>query len=304
MNMQTAQSQRISALLSQVATVAAVKASALGLTRTDKQASAESERDHNAMRGIARVAVSRLAGAETRIKEIRSIQAQARDVLGSHTTAWGDRRLLPNVNIELFLKAWGGVKADFDRLVLALASDAPQLVAAAETNLGDFQVEPPTVEEIQNAFSLEFTLEPIADTSNYTSTLDKTMEDKLKERFEVDMQAAYLAAQRDALTRLAEPLQAAIDRLALYDKREHSKANGIDVGREGYFRDSLVTNITQIAAVFDSFNLTGDPVLKKISDQLDAFSGIEAEDLRNSKELRADTSRRAKAILDQLGDWL
>ena len=92
--------------------------------------------------------------------------------------------------------------------------------------------------------------------------------------------------------------------MTIYDKRDEELAKGIDVGREGYFRDSIITNITEIAAVFDSFNLTGDPSLKKIAAALEAFEGIEAKDLRGSKSLRDDTAKRAKAILEELGDWL
>src|SRR5688572_33416357 len=118
MNMQTpvqaAPQQRLSAILSQVATVAVIRTTALGLSRTDKQASAESERDHNALRGSAKVSVSRLAGAEGRVKDIRAVQNAARAALADNTTAWGDRRLLANANIEKFLRRYRAAKTEHD----------------------------------------------------------------------------------------------------------------------------------------------------------------------------------------------
>ena len=111
------QPQRMSELLASVATIASVKATCLGLARTDKQASVDADRAHNAMQGAGRVAVSRLAGSEARVKEIRATHAIGRDVMNRFTTAWGDRRLLPNVNINPFYSEWGTVKSEHDRLV-------------------------------------------------------------------------------------------------------------------------------------------------------------------------------------------
>ena len=63
------QPQRMSELLASVAPIASVKATCLGLARTDKQASVDADRAHNAMQGAGRVAVSRLAGSEARVRE-------------------------------------------------------------------------------------------------------------------------------------------------------------------------------------------------------------------------------------------
>ena len=181
MNMQAQPQQRLSAILSQVATVAVVRTSALGMTRTDKNASAESERDHGALRGSAKVGVSRLAGAEQRVKDIRSVQNEAREALTDNTTAWGDRRLLANVNIERFIQRYSVSKREHDKLVQALVDDAPRLIANARQNLGSFQIEPPTEEEIANAFSLEFTLEQIPDSETYAAKgMDVQVEAELK----------------------------------------------------------------------------------------------------------------------------
>ena len=236
------QPQRMSELLSQVATIASVRTTALGLTRTDKSASYDTERDHHALPGIARVSVSRLAGAEQKVRDIRAAQVQARECLNRLTTAWGEggrQRLLPNTNIEKFLKEWSPVKDGFDRLVGDLNNAAPDLIAQAEANLGSFDVAPPTVEEIRDAFSLDFDLVPIPDSASYTSSnLDERLEEVLRERFEAHVSAAYQQAQSDALQRVAVPLGNLVERMTAYDKREVEKAKGIDVGREGVFRDA------------------------------------------------------------------
>jgi len=302
MDMTTTSQPRMSELLSQLATIATVKATSIGLMRKDKRASIEADKAHLAMIGAGVNNVNRLAGAEARVKEIRSVQAQGRDVLMRFTTQWGDRRLLPNVNINQFYAEWGVVKAEFDRLCVRIAADAPILIRQAEQNLGTYAIEPPTEDELKNGFSLEFTMEQVPDSSQFkASGLDASMEQLLKDRFEANIESAYQQAQSDALARLARPLETLIERMGAYNKREDEKAKGISVGKDGFFRDTIITNITEIAQVFGSFNLTNDPGLKRIEDALGAFEGIEADDLRNSKDLRDDTAKRAEEILAALG---
>lgn len=293
--------QKISTLLAQVSTVASVKATALGMSRIDKDASQAAERDHNAMRGVAKVSVSRLAGAEERIKDIRSIQGEARELLADMTTAWGERRLLPNSLLENFMVKWNALKKTFDEKVNILKYDAPRLIEEAERNKGSFDVDIPTEEEIRDAFTLEFMLEPVPDVGTYKATgMDKAVENELKRRFEENVKASYISAQQDAVHRLAKPLQNLVERMGAYNQREIDAAKGFDVGKAGYFRDSVIGNVQEIAEVFGSWNLTEDPIMQQLDDALGAFGGIEAADLRNNKDLRDDTTKRATEILDKI----
>lgn len=291
--------QSMSGLLSQVATVATVKATALGLWRADKQASLESDRAHGAKAGAGKTSASRFAGAEGRIKEITDEQQAGRDCLKGRTTAWGERRLLPNTNIEPFLKEWMPIKARFDAKVQALADDAPRLINEALYNKGSYNVEPPTIDEIRDAYSLEFTMEAIPDASKFqSSNLDKAVEAELKRRFEADIAGAYQQAQKDALKRLAEPLGNFVKRVGEFDHKLDTDGKGARL------YESVITNVQDIANVFASFNLTGDPSMDKLTQELDIFRGVDIEALKGSKDLRDATSRKAQAILEGLGDWI
>jgi hypothetical protein len=150
--------QSISTLLSQVSTVASIKAKTLGMSRLDKGASKEAEQAHNSISGIARLNVSRLAGSEDRVKAIVSLQREAREVLFACTTAWGDRRLLPNVVLDKFMASYMPIKDKFEAAVNTFKYDAPDLIQKAIANKGQFEVDIPDMEEIENAFSLEFAL--------------------------------------------------------------------------------------------------------------------------------------------------
>jgi hypothetical protein len=282
--------ENISTLLSQVATIASVRCSALGMKRLDKNASRKAERDHHAVQGISNVSVSRLAGSEERVKGIVAYHSEARNLLADHTTAWGERRLLPNTLLEKFMTPWGEIKRNHDDEVDRFIKDAPRLIADAELNKGDFEVKVPTLEEIQGAFNLEFNLEPVPDVSTYKSgNLDKAVEKVLRERFEANIKAAYVEAQADAVQRIAKPLENMITQLGKYDKQETNKIYG-----------SLIGNVQEIADVFGEWNLTGDPVMQRLDDALSAFANIEADDLKRSPELRNDVTTRAAKILEEI----
>lgn len=295
----------ISAILSQVATVCMVNSTTLGVTRVDKAASAESERAHNARSGISKVSVHRLAGAEDRIKEIKDVIREARDLVINNTTPWGERRLLNNVNIEKLLRAYGPIKGRFDARVNQLHADAPMLIAAAETNKGDFKVDPPTIEEMRESFSLELKLEAIPDASKFSSSnLDPQIEEQLRRRFEADTAAAYQQAQQDALQRLAEPLEKLVERITNYSKREDEKSRGITSGPRTTFRDSVVDDVVNICNVFGSFNILNDPSIAALNTRLDEFRGLDITALKEHADLRETTARKAQEILATLGDWL
>src|SRR5215471_2337415 len=77
-------------LLSSVAVVARVSTSALGMSRTDRQAGKESDRAHGAKQGTSRVSVLRMPGSEDRIKEIKDTGVEGQKLLAGMTTQFED----------------------------------------------------------------------------------------------------------------------------------------------------------------------------------------------------------------------
>jgi hypothetical protein len=294
---------RLSAVLAQVATIVKVKTTALGLRRQDKQAAKESARDHNADEKAVSVNVLRLAGrgkdlADALVKKGKETQND----IAALTTAWEDDRLLPNDLYESCLKIYGQREKEYEAIRQEMIDLAPYLISEAEQRLGTYKVAPPTEQEIREAYSMQLTLRAIPDSSTYT-TMDKQMEHVLRARFEADTQAAYQAAQRDAFTRLAKPLEHLVDRMAALEQSEKDKANNIGASSARIYA-SVITNVQDMCAVFETFNLTNDPAIQKIADKLNAFDGIEIDDLKRSEQLRSHTVAKAKEILAGLSDWL
>jgi hypothetical protein len=298
----------ISDALRQVAMVADVSSSALGLTRTDRQASRKSEQDHAAKDGASTVRVNRFAGADEKIKAIMDLQKEASANLRRNSMQWGNskRRLLPNANFQRFIEGHTSIDDRFKLAVKSLVDDADLIIAEAKKNIGTFNVDLPTKEEMANAFSLSYELEPIPDGRQFgqftgdEADLTGKVSEQLRYQFEENMRASYNSAMLDTAQRLAKPLENLAERMEAYDRREKDLANGKDPGREGYFRDTILENVQQIADVFGNMNVLGDARMDAIAKKLSAFSKLDAEILRKRGDFRVAVAARAKDILKDL----
>src|SRR5262245_3511204 len=113
-----AKSKPLSKMIGEVAVIAAIQASVLGMQRLDRDASEDSDKAHLAKIGTAKTVVTRLPGAEKAVAKIKSVQRKARELLRDRTTAWGfDRRLMPNINLQEFLTEYGDLQKEHDGLV-------------------------------------------------------------------------------------------------------------------------------------------------------------------------------------------
>jgi hypothetical protein len=294
----------LSKIIGEMAVIASVHASTPGMTRLDRQASIKSDRAHGAKEGVSKTNVSRMPGAEVPLEAIKVIDRQGRKLLLSMTTQWGlDRRLLPNIFIGDFGGKFEDLRRERDVLVRAFLADAKLYLAQAKTNLGSYSVQPPTLDELKASFSFGFDLSPVPDVDAY-STADKELEKAMKAQFADDVAASFRDAQTDLMQRLAEPLENLIDRMQEYDKREAKKEKGEEVGKEGTFKKTVVTNITDMAKLVRHFNFTNDPKIEEIAAKLDVFTQVDHEVLTKRGDVRKAVAARAAEIRSSLGAWV
>ena len=117
--------------------IVTVNTSALGLTRLDKRASAESDDAHNAVRGAARVIVSRLPGVETDHRDLIAVQNDTRAFTYGCTAPWGvktsdGRRIMANKMFETWIAGFAARHEIFMRKRDVMLAKAPDMIAEAE----------------------------------------------------------------------------------------------------------------------------------------------------------------------------
>lgn len=287
----------------QVAMVAEVSTSAIGLTRVDKSASRKADQDHAAKSGAGTVTVKRFAGAEDKIKKIMDLQAEAQANLKRHSMVWGQtkRRLLPNSNFQAWIGEHTRINDAFEAARDELIADADNIIQQAAQNIGSYQIDLPTKQELMNAFELSYQLEPIPDPQHFAmDALTQQAEEHLRHQFEENVKAAYNTAVQDTAKRLAKPLENLADRMDSYEKREREVANGTARTNAGTFKDTIIENVQEIASVFGNLNVLGDPVLDGIAKKVQAFTKVTPDVLRKRSDIRQAVAARAKEVLKDL----
>lgn len=281
-----------------------IRKTALGMERTDKEASEHVARDNHAVEGAAKVKVSRLPGADAHHKLILSIQREATDIIDNNSMFFEKHwRLLPNRRFEPLVSALATVKKKFDGALTQLEQHAPTIIARAHANKGTLNVEIPTEEELVNAYSMQTEFRPVPDGDHFRGLPESTAK-KLAARLDARVAENVAAAQNDILARFREPITEFIKRMKAYNDRLVEEAAGKDVGRVGVFRDTIVTNIRDLFNVLKSFNITNDERLTELGQMVEALAHVNPDDLRRSETVRDSAVERAKQIADNLEGWL
>jgi hypothetical protein len=83
-----------------------------------------------------------------------------------------------------------------------------------------------------------------------------------------------------------------------------SAYNTTEQGVEHPFRDSIVTNLVKLVDVMPRLNVTHDPELEWLTDQVRASLLVDPAELRKSESVRAETATKAARIAQQMSAYI
>lgn len=293
-------------MLQSTAMVCTFKTRALGLLRTHKTASAGVTTQHHATSDAATVRVNRLANADEYHRSIVRLQGNMRKIYETHTLPWdgpGGGRLLPNTSFMKLAQLVNPIQKEITAAIEAYRAKAPEIIEKARVSLGDLagEIELPTVEELCSAYEAKLEFSSLPD-AGALRNLPPAVTQKLAQHMEARAQVAYAAAVEDLQGRMVEPLQHLITRLDAYEVRESREKVEGKRDLEGVFRDTMVTNINELASTLPSLNLLGDKqTAETINEVVELSNSITAESLRASRERRDAARAKAASILAGMG---
>lgn len=259
-----------------------------GTTRQDKEANQAVADAKNSKTAATRV-TKRLAPDDA-LKAVKSKAEEARKYVRSVTQPWSDdgARLLDaaqlfNLQDELrrnYHPAWW---AEVQKVVAKLDYYRDQWGPA---NLGDLY-DPslyPTRAKMEAEFKWDLDVLPLnPDSKEVRMILGNEYVEQMQQQAEQRL-VAQLAE------RIAEPISNMVRRLS---------------DPEGAFKDTLVSNVEDIAKLIPALNLTGDPRLDALQKQIEAdLVKHDADVLRRNSHVRTATAQKAQAILDRMNDFL
>ena len=234
------------------------------------------------------------------LAEIQKIVSDARQEHYFMTLPWDDNgyRVLPAAAYMDHTEKMRELSNQFTPAVEALAREFGKLVEEAKVRLGGlFRSEDyPSPDELCSKFSFETKVMPLPDAGDFRVTLGDEEKERIKRQITTAVEASLQVASRDLWQRLYEAVNHLAERLAAY------KVTG--VGIEHPFRDTVVSNLVKLVDVLPKLNVTGDPELERLAEQVRASLLIDPQELRKSESIRSETAKHASAIAQRMQAYM
>lgn len=252
-------------------------------TVTDKRVSREVHAKHGSDADMGRFS-KRLIGSE-HLTTIRRLAQEVGDFHRAHTLPWGEGRvrILAADKVLDYQNGIRNIKERFDGAVSDLVADWQTIVDESRRRLGGTRDEGgmfdpneyPSAQMIRDRFQINTRISrlPSTDASDFRRTLGKAAADALEAQMRADLGADLKAAQQDMVDRIRETVGHMADRL-----KADRVVNGMPA--PAIFRDTLVSNVRDLANLVGSLNITNDPRLTDLASEMLALASTDADALR------------------------
>ena len=258
--------------------------------KLDKKASAEVTHNHNANSGIANVH-KKLLGDCQELDTIKKFVSNARNIHYAMTLPWSKSglQLIPTSLYFKYNKQMSELQQEFHRLCDNFFAIYEQSIVDAKDKLGTlFHADNyPSLESIRSKFKWSMNYIPLPESGDFRIDIGNEGLKEVQERYASFYEEQLSRSMNTAWHRLHDVLSRMSERLD-YSGTEDKKT----------FRDTLVTNVSDVVDLLDHFNLTGNADMKLMKSNLDkALRGVTPDALREDSDLRQQTKQAVdKAI--------
>ena len=284
--------------LSSRAMLSALSISMWSAQKHDREASEEIATRHGAQVDAGRY--HKVLLPKQALAEIKRIVSDARREHYFMTLPWDDNgyRVLPAAAYMEHTEKMRELANQFTPAVEALAQQFEKLVAEARVRLGGlFRAEDyPSPQELRSKFAFETRVMPLPDAGDFRVALGDEEKDRIKRQITAAVEASLQVASRELWQRLYEGVKHMAERLEAYKVTEE--------GVEHPFRDSVVTNLVKLVDILPKLNVTRDPELERMADQVRTALLVDPKQLRESEVARVDTAKAAIAIADRMSVYM
>jgi hypothetical protein len=267
-------------------------------SKHDRQASEEIAAHHGAQPDVGRY--NKTLIPKEKLAEVRRIAGEARREHYFMTLPWDDNgyRVLPAAVYLEHAEKLHEYSRKFTAAVEVFAAQFDQLVITSRSRLGGlFRPEDyPTSREILDKFGFETKVMPLPDADDFRVSLGDEEKDRVKRLIAASVEASLTVASRELWQRMYEAVSHMAERLSAYKATEE--------GIECPFRDSIVTNLVKLVDVMPRLNVTCDPELERLTEQVRASLLVDPAELRKSEGIRADTAIKASRIVAQMSAYM
>jgi hypothetical protein len=235
----------------------------------------------------------------------------------SMTLPWTDRgfRVLLAQNIEKYTNGMAEFQATSERLAVELQGRWPTIIEHSKTLWPDAlydETNYPTTDEILGLFQIGWDERPVPTAGDFRlANVNDAMRSRMQENLEKAVAASIEQAMAEPWLRLTEAVQRMLGTLT----------------EGGRFEYTMLTHLASVASAIPGLNLTNDPALAEISDDINALlkdlaekAEVEldedeeepekkvaqetAKKLRKDEELAQSATDQAQAVLDKMAGFM
>lgn len=264
-------------------------------TATDQSATNQVAEANNVSPGSGRY-IKRLLNKHA-CEEVRRLGQDARKAHNDLTMPWDDQgtRLLP-------IKAYDRYRETIQGLMERRMEATNRLLYRYQDHINQAQLELgslfslsdyPTANELRAAISMDWEFGEVPDGQHFRADLPEHERRRIQRDIEQRVAARINHGLEDLFRRLHKAVNAASERLSADDG-----------GKDKLFKNTLVTNLKAIVDNIPLLNVTADPNLERMADQLKAaMAGLEPDHLRPSNRNFDPAKRdRFKQAVDDMKD--
>lgn len=254
--------------------------------KLDKTATNTVEVNHSTEKRVGNYTKKLLPGAKE-LDRISALAQSIRQFFYTNTLPWSTEgnRIISSKNYMDFTTEYKRRKNEFDQAVNDFIAVYPNLKAAAKSKLGNLfqEHEYPTPQYLVGAFKCEVAFYPLPDVSDFRVEISETE----KQTFLATMRETETKAIKECWSRLYTVVEKAVEKLGQ---------------PEAIFRDSLIGNIQDLCSLIPKLNITDDPTLETMRQQLEkTIADVDVHECREMPDYRQEKTKELNRILDSMG---
>jgi hypothetical protein len=260
--------------------------------KKDKRASEQVTATNRASAGVANVS-KKLLGDCAELVAIQKFTANVRNIHYAMTMPWSDTglRLLPTAQYFKYHEQMTALEHEYNSLVNTFLREYDNEIINAQLKLGDLFTpdEYPTADSLSYKFGFRLSYIPLPDAGDFRVDVGNEATDQLRTEYQSYYSTQLQNAMDDVWKRLYEKLSNMSEKLDYTDDNKK------------IFRDTLVSNVTDMVELLNVCNVTGDTQMSAMANKLDeALRGITPDALREDQHLRAETKRTVDDVIKSL----
>lgn len=265
------------------AMLATLSISAWTARKQDKSVSAEVEKAHGAHNAGK---YNKLLVDKTLLKPITKLTAKVREFHYCMTLAWADSgaRILPS---KLFMDYTARIrefKTEFDQLVTEMLKQYPTEIQAACNRLGSMYNpgDYPDITDLRDRFNINIEITPVPDGTDFRVDIGNDAQNEIRAAITRSVAERQAGAVKATYARVHGVVSKIAERLS---------------DDKAVFKDTLISNAIELCQVLDGLNITDDPGITDLCQEIRNYLLIPPSVLRNNSHTRAVTAGHAQRIL-------